>query len=406
MRPGALLRAGLAVALALVAAGGASPATAVGPDDVIVTVPGPGGTSGADGTITNAQLRWGLNAESGGGAFAGGCNFLSAGRAGDAGGSRVWTRDDGLYRVEDGRVRIEKPTAAGGWTLASWESKCLDPSGSAVSVASPTRTTGNQVVIDGGTGQRRDGQIDIRWSGSFTVAFYGGMTYWSVTDPRLTIDATGAGRLVGEASGYGASMDDVTTWTPIAPREVVLAEIRSADSSAEGGFSVTPEYLGVATTGAGQVARSGANAAFWGSFPQSFVDFHRLTGQQGYWLTTGGIRDAAKPATPITVSFDATAPIAAPAPSGASGGAPAGAPNTPLRRAPAAVDPAMPARAFFAANTPLTTQPAAPGLVPSAGGGLPPVVPPLLGSAAALSVAIVAVLSMMRVLPWQRRSVR
>jgi hypothetical protein len=399
----AIVRAGLALALALATVGGAAPASAAGPDDVIVTVPGPGGSAGEDGAVTNAQLRWGLNAESGGGAFAGGCNFLSAGRAGDIGGSRVWTQNDGLYRAQDGRVRIEKPTAPGGWTAATWESKCLDPSGSAVSVASTSSTTGNQVVIDGGTGERRGGALDIRWTGSFTVAYYGGMTYWSVTDPQLTLDASGNGRLVGEVSGYGTSMDDLSEWTPIAPRDVVLAEIRAAGSTADRGFTVTPEYRGVATTGAGQVARSAANEAFWGSFPQSFVDFHRLTGQQGYWLTTGGIRDAAKPATAITVSYDAATPVAAPAPAGAGGATAAGVPNNPLRLAPAAADPSVPARAFFAANAPLTTQPQGAALVPSARGGIPAVVGPLLGSAAALGAGIVAVLSMMRALPWQRR---
>jgi hypothetical protein len=402
MRAASMIRAALALALVLVAAGGTASATAAGPDDVIVTVPSTEPPAGGDGAIANAQLRWGLNAESGGGAFAGGCNFLSAGRAGDAGSSRAWTAADGLYRAQDGSVRIEKPTAAGGWTVATWESKCQAPDGATVTVASTTTTTGNQVVIDGGVGERRDGAIEIRWSGSFTVAYYGGMTYWSVTDPHLSLDASGNGRLTGTASGYGTSMEDMTQWTAIAPREIVLAEIRSADSSAARGFTVTPEYLGVSTSGTGQVARSDANAAFWGSFPQSFVDFHRLTGQQGYWLTTGGIRDAAKPATPITVSYDAAAPVDTPAPA-VGGGAAAGVPNNPLRLPAATADPATPARAFFAANAPLTTQPQAAALGPPARAGLPAVVAPLLGSAAALSLGIVAVLSMMRALPWQRR---
>ena len=48
-------------------------------------------------------------------------------------------------------------------------------------------------------------------------------------------------------------------------------------------------------------------------------------------------------------------------------------------------------------------QPQCAGLVPTATNGVPPIVPPLLASAAALSIVIVSVLSMMRVLPWQRR---
>ncbi|WP_058626731.1 hypothetical protein [Microbacterium testaceum] len=402
------MRARTALRVALVAAlllgFGAAPAAAAGPDDVIVTVPGPGGDSGGgDGTIVDAQLRWGLNAESGGGAFAGGCNFLSAGVAGDAGGARVWGENDGLYRAEDGRVRIEKPTAGGQWATASWATKCQDPTGAAVSVASTASTSGNQVVIDGGTGTRRDGTLDIRWSGSFTIVFYGGMTYWSVTDPRLALDAAGNGQLTASASGYGTSMDDMTKWSPIAAQTIVLADIRAADLSSIGGFTVTPQYLGVLSVGAGQVARSGTNEAYWGSFPQSFVDFHRLTGQQGYWLTTGGVRDAAKPASPLTVSYSSAAPVAV-LPSAGTGGTPADAPNNPLRRAPGTIAAAAPLQQFLPVAAPLTTQPQAAGLVPESRRGLSPLVGPLLGSAAALGLAIVAVLSMMRAFPWQRRA--
>ncbi|MFF8188253.1 hypothetical protein ACF044_13465 [Microbacterium sp. NPDC016588] len=400
MRSGVLLRAGLALAVVLGLA--AAPAAAAGPDDIVVTVPG-AGDAGSDGEITDAQLRWGLNAEAGGGAFAGGCNFLSAGVAGDAGGSRVWTEGDGLYRAQDANVRIEKPTADGGWTTASWSTKCQDPTGAPVSVSSTASASGNQVVIDGGTGTRRDGVVEISWSGSFTVVFYGGMTYWSVSDPRLTLDASGDGRLVGTASGYGTSMDDTTTWNPIAPQTVVLADIDGADVAGVGGFTVTPRYLGVTTTGGGQTARTATTPAYWGSFPQSFIDFHRQTGQQGYWLTTGGVRDAAKPASPLTVSYSATAPVTVPVATG-GGSAAAAAPVSALRRAPAEIDPAESARAFFAANAPITTQPQAAGLVPEVSRALSPVVLPLLGSAAALGIAIVAVLSMMQALPWQRSS--
>lgn len=399
--------AAVVLAWALVAA----PAVALadGPDDVIVTIPDTGGNppvtppvtppAGGD-RITNAQLRWGLNAESGGGAFAGGCNFLSAGRAGDSGSARVWTAADGLYAPTDGAVRIEKPTADGGWTAAAWDTKCLDPRGAAVTTASTASATGNQVVIDGGAGSRSAEGLEIRWSGSFTVAFYGGMTYWSITDPVLSLDSGGSGRLTGTASGYGTSMDDMTRWEPIADTTVVLAEIRGA--SGERGFTVTPEYLGVATTGAGQTPRTPQNAAYWGSFPQSFVDFHRLTGQQGYWLTTNGVRDAAKPASPVTVSYDAAAPVVAPPPTAGGSAAPGATPSNPLRL-PAAVAAAVPdAPPIVAANAPLSTVPQAAGLVPEASARWSPLVLPLLASGSALGLAVIAVLSMMQLLPWQR----
>ena len=408
MRRRALARSIAAVVLAWGLAAVPAVALADGPDDVIVTIPDTGENppvtppvtppAGGD-RITDAQLRWGLNAESGGGAFAGGCNFLSAGRSGYSGEARVWTAADGLYAPASGAVRIEKPTADGAWTAASWDTKCLDPRGAAVTTASTASATGNQVVIDGGVGRRSAEGLEIRWSGSFTVAFYGGMTYWSITDPVLSLDATGSGRLTGIASGYGTSMDDLTRWEPIADTTVVLAEIRGA--AGERGFTVTPEYLGVATTGAGQVPRTPQNADHWGSFPQSFVDFHRLTGQQGYWLTTNGVRDAAKPASPVTVSYDATAPVVAPPP--VTGAPVSGAtPSNPLRL-PAAVAAAVPdAPPIVAANAPLSTVPQAAGLVPEAAARWSPLVLPLLASGSALGLAVIAVLSMMQLLPWQR----
>ncbi|MFD5574521.1 hypothetical protein [Streptomyces cadmiisoli] len=81
------------------------------------------------------------------------------------------------------------------------------------------------------------------------------------------------------------------------------------------GFTVTPDYLGESVTvpagTTGQAAKSGSNEAYWGAFPQSFVDFQQLTGQSSYWFTSGGARDRAKPATPLTVAYtiDSTDPV-------------------------------------------------------------------------------------------------
>jgi hypothetical protein len=413
-----VVRAAFAVALALGLAAAPAAASAAGPDDIVVTIPPgddntptPGPTTPppiSGGTaIVNAQLRWGLNEESGGGAYFGGCNFLSAGAAGDTGGSRLWTEADGLYRSRDGAVRIEKPTASGGWAEASWASKCVDAAGRTVGTGQGS-ATGNQVVIDGGTGTTRDGAVEIRWSGSFSVVFYGGLTYWSVSDPVLALDASGNGRLTGTASGYGSDMDDMTKWERIEPRTIVLADIRAADTAAGGGFSVTPEYRGVRVdTGDGVTqVRTGAD---WGAFPQGFVDFQKLTGQHAYWYSSGGLADPKKPASPVTISYDAAAPVAVPAPAGGGGAASSGtAPSNPLRMPPTVAPvsaEAVAALPGFAANTPLTTQPQPMGLVPDAVTGLSPLVPPLLGSAAALGVGIIAVLSMMQVLPWQRVAV-
>ncbi|PPG64460.1 hypothetical protein C5C27_02785, partial [Rathayibacter sp. AY2B7] len=103
------LAAAAVLALGLAPAAAATPTTPGGGTEIGVTVP-EGVTTGADGRIADAELRWGLNRETSGGAFAGGCNFLSAGTAGDTGGSRVWAEADGLYSSREGAVSIEKAT--------------------------------------------------------------------------------------------------------------------------------------------------------------------------------------------------------------------------------------------------------------------------------------------------------
>jgi hypothetical protein len=253
------------------------------------------------GEITDASFTWGLSGEAGGGAFFGGCNFLSAGTAGNTGSSRLWTEADGFYSTSAGNVTIVKPTADGTLAQPTWATKCQTPQGTPVSAASTTSLSKNAVVFDGGEGTvAADGSTEIAWTGSFTVAFYGGLTYWSATDPVLTLDAAGNGQITATASGYGTSMEDMTQWVPVAGREIVLADITGADAD-DDGFTVTPDYLGETVTTAGTPQTT--TGATWGSFPQSFVDFQQLTGQSSYWYSSGGSRDAAKPTTPLTVSY-------------------------------------------------------------------------------------------------------
>lgn len=410
-RPGTLIFSTLAIAAILIGGAGAAMAA----DDPDNTGQG-GSTPGViaqDGTaqngqvsigvsvpsatesgITNAQLRWGLNRESSSGAFFGGCNFLSAGRAADAGSARVWSAGDGLYSATSGAVTIIKATSAGGWGRASFESRCLDPQGTPVSVNSTTVSSQSQVMIDGGRGNRTaEGGVRITWAGSFTVVFYGGLTYWSASDPVLTLDAAGNGQLIASASGYGTSMEDVTKWVPLAPRPIVLAEIRGA-AVAGGGFSTIPAYLGVTTNGVGQVPLSAQNGAYWGAFPQSFVDFQTLTGQTGYWLSTGGQRDLAKPATSLTVNFDATSPAVVPAVEGSILTNPS--PSNPLLFRPDVLATAAASTPAFTGGTPMAiTRDDGTGLVPQAvSPGVSALLLPLGGTALALLVGALSVLQL------------
>ncbi|QAY72873.1 hypothetical protein ET445_05480 [Agromyces protaetiae] len=298
-----LRRLAAVAAVAALSLGGALVATA------------PASAAAQEGELTGAQLRWGFANEASSGAYAGGCNFLSAGAAGNSGSARPWTQADGFYSASEGNVSIVKPDATGALVAPTWATKCLDANGKAVNVGSPTSNTGTEVVIDGGTGTvDADGNVEIEWDGSFTVVFYGGYTYWTATDPVLTLDAEGNGQLTATAGGYGASMEDLTKWEALTPTQIVLADITGAAVS-DTGFTVTPDFLGVSVNvvgGTPQVAKTTQNEAFWGSFPQSFVDFQQLTGQSSYWYSSGGARDAAKPTRPIHVAYTLETPPVTP----------------------------------------------------------------------------------------------
>ncbi|MCL1897943.1 MAG: hypothetical protein FWG16_03885 [Micrococcales bacterium] len=229
--------------------------------------------------INDVTLTWAINNEVGAGAHFGGCNFLVAGLAGDAGSSRLWTEADGFYSASSGNVKIEKQAAGGGWETPTWATKCLGADGAAVAVSG---TTGNRLVLSGGSGSldRAAGTATINWTGSFSVVFYGGMTYWSATDPALEVRSDGTASLTATGTGYQASMGGGTTWAPITPRTITLANFAGVDLAAAGGsLTLVPRYADVTvTTPSGSVT---------GAFPQSFVDFQQLTGQTSYWYGDG-----------------------------------------------------------------------------------------------------------------------
>lgn len=265
----------------------------------------------AEKDIAGVSLTWSLSNEQGGGAFFGGCNFLSAGKAGNTESSRLWTEADGFYRAVDGNVSVEKPNASGTYVAPTWADKCKDKNGTNVSAGNTASTSGNRVKLSAGAGSidPATGAGTISWTGSFTSVFYGGLTYWSATDPTLEIAADGTGTLTATASGFGASMENPDLWSPLEEREITLADFTDANFSGAGNLTATPTYLGTAveTDATPQVAKSEANTAYWGSFPQSFVDFQYATGQSSYWYTSGGARDVAKPATPVNVQGPAPA---------------------------------------------------------------------------------------------------
>ncbi|MFC5423979.1 hypothetical protein ACFPLA_00055, partial [Brevibacterium otitidis] len=132
--------------------------------------------------VTDAVFTWGVNKESGSGAYyPGSCNFLSAGVAGDAGKAALWPNDEKLFKPADGNVKILRPAGEGKTQPITWENKCQTADGAKVD----TRGTSsdNFVQISGGTGTV-DTEADtgtIEWKGSFTIVYYSGFTYWSVS---------------------------------------------------------------------------------------------------------------------------------------------------------------------------------------------------------------------------------
>lgn len=281
--------------------------------------------AGGEQSVSDATFLWGINGESNGGAYFGGCNFLSAGTAGDSGSARVWNTNDDFYATSEGNVTIEKPDAAGDYAEPAWGTKCQNRNGVSVNnktTNAPDSVTETRVRIENGTGTANPeaGTASISWDGSFTVAYYGGMTYWSATDPQLTVNADGTGTVTADLSGYGTDMDDMSLWVPIEPRPVTLANLSDVEVT-EDGFVVTPDYLGVVFEDGGQgrnpqAIKTETNSPWWGSFPQDFNDFHMLTGQSSYWYTTDGTANSIQPrkvTSPMTVAYSAPSAPEAPA---------------------------------------------------------------------------------------------
>jgi hypothetical protein len=257
-------------------------------------------------TVNDVSLAWSINDESGGGAYFGGCNFLSAGAAGNTGSSRVWTETDGFYAASAGNVSLAKPVDGEGTVSPTWATKCQNSAGAAVGTGAGS-TTGTVATFAGGTGEvsLAAGTAEIDWTGALTVAFYGGMTYWTLSNPHLSV-ANGHGTLTATGSGYGASMDDPDVWEPLTPQTITLATLSSVVLGEEG-FEIAPDYLGVEVTPVSGAAQN-RTGQYWGSFPQDFVAFHALTGQSSYWYSSGGAADPKKVARPIAVEWQLAGP--------------------------------------------------------------------------------------------------
>ena len=257
-------------------------------------------------TIDDAVFRWGLNAEANAAAFAPGTvNLLSAGIVtADSSADRVTASN---WKQSDGNTRILKLQADGSYAAATFAGLRTDANGTTLTTGNGLNS-GHIAEIAGGTGtvDVDAGTAEIQWTGSFTSAFYSGMTRSWITDPKLTIASDGTGTVTATLGGYGTSMDDPDKFEALTPvANVVIATLTGVDVTPTG-FTVTPDYLGrTVTLPAGSVAQvtTGSTA---GAFPQSFVDFQIATGQGSYWYSSGGSADARKPASALSIAYTAT----------------------------------------------------------------------------------------------------
>ncbi|WP_133938493.1 MULTISPECIES: hypothetical protein [unclassified Curtobacterium] len=255
----------------------------------------------ASADVTDASLSWSLSNEANAGAYFGGCNFLSAGVAGNSGASAPWTATNPSpgYAASAGNVSIAYPKAAGGTSTPTFATKCQTGDGTTVR---PGTTTAGVLTLAAGTGtvDAAAGTADIAWDGGFTVAFYGGLTYWSAEDPELHVAADGTGELTATVSGYAASRDG-GSWAPLTPRTVHLATLTDVDVTSSG-ITVSPDWQGVEPASATSLNKTNAD---WGSWPADFVDFQNETGQSSYWYTSGANDAAAKKPQPISIAYTA-----------------------------------------------------------------------------------------------------
>ena len=259
----------------------------------------------ADTTIDGAVFRWGVNAEANAAAFAPGTvNLLSAGIiTASSSADRVTAAN---WKQSDGNTRILKLQSDGSYADATFAGLRTDAAGTTITSGNGLNS-GHIAEISGGTGtvDVAANTAVIQWSGSFTSAFYSGMTRSWITDPKLTVAADGTGTVTATLGGYGTSMDDPDKFENLTPAtDVVIATLTGVDVTPTG-FTVTPDYLGrTVTVPSGSVAQvtTGANA---GAFPQSFIDFQVKTGQGSYWYSSGGAADSRKPASPLSIAYTA-----------------------------------------------------------------------------------------------------
>lgn len=265
--------------------------------------------------LTGATLEWSVNDESNTGAFNGQCNFMSAGESDGS---------SSTYRATDANATVLKATAAGGFApVSDYSTRCRDANGVTVTPGGTARL-GQKVRYTNGTGtvDPVTGEVEITWTGTFSVNFYGQLVPYWFSDPVLRVGTDGRGTVTATVGGYASSLDNPDVRELITPVPgVVIANLSGVASTDSSGFVVTPDYAGVQVDG----TSTPQIRAFpgWGSWPVGLVQVMERLGIGSYWYTAGGSADGRKPPAPMTVSYGtgAVPPTSAPTSSTALPGA-------------------------------------------------------------------------------------
>jgi hypothetical protein len=253
-------------------------------------------------SVTGATFEWRVSDETNAASFNGQCNFWSAGRSDGT---------SGTYAATNGNATVLKLNAANGYDpIATYATRCLDRAGVAVNTVngSGARRLGQKVRFTGGTGtvDPATGASVIQWTGTFSINFYGTLVPFWIENPKLTVDATGAGRITATVGGYAADQSDPETRVLLADRpNVVVATLAGVAGANSTGFTATPVYAGVTYDADPVWGQSPQNrvTAGWGSWPVPFADFQMQTGLGAYWYTSGGQADVRKPPYAVTVTY-------------------------------------------------------------------------------------------------------
>ncbi|WP_139980435.1 Ig-like domain-containing protein [Nocardioides litoris] len=282
--------------------------------------------------VTDATFTWDLNNEATAGAFAPGTwNLMSAGLVGDPGAGGQTLADGGAtwsngkpagWSATAGDVTVEDLQPDGSWATATFAGTRTNRSGVPASPFTGARGE-TRLAFGGGTGTV-DAATDsgtITWDGDATMLFYSGMTFFSLSDPVLSL-TDGSGTVTATVSGYATSQDDSSEWQALTPVRVPVAAVSGVDVG-EQGLTATPAYREVVYTAPAGGSPQSTTSAAWGAFPQAFVDFQQQVGQGPYWYSTGGSADARKVANPFTVAFQPAPPAPVRATSTVSVSAPA-----------------------------------------------------------------------------------